>query len=144
VGTPVTVVVGELGLVIVAVPPNKLQLPIPFTGVLADMIKVPLLHCSICAGPAFAPVGVAELVKTISSTLTVHVPLLIRHSNVALLPTGTPVMVLVSDPGVLIVAVPEVKNHWPVPTTAGLAAIVKSPSLQLFRSPPAEEVVGKA
>jgi hypothetical protein len=44
-GTPVTVVVGELGLVIVAVPPNKLQLPIPFTGVLPDIKNVPVLHC---------------------------------------------------------------------------------------------------
>ena len=37
--TPVTVVVGELGLVIPAVPLKTLHVPVPTAGVLADSVK---------------------------------------------------------------------------------------------------------
>ena len=42
--SPVTVVVGELGAVIVAVPLITLQVPLPLVGVLADSWVVVTLH----------------------------------------------------------------------------------------------------
>ena len=41
---PVTVVVGELAAVIVAVPDTKLHAPVPVVGVLAAIVKVVLAH----------------------------------------------------------------------------------------------------
>jgi hypothetical protein len=44
VAKPVTVVAGELAVVIVAVPETKLQAPVPVVGVLAAIVKVLLAH----------------------------------------------------------------------------------------------------
>ncbi len=41
---PVTVVVGELAVVIVAVPDTKLHDPVPVTGVFAAIVKLEVLH----------------------------------------------------------------------------------------------------
>jgi hypothetical protein len=41
---PVTVVVGELAVVIVAVPDIKLHDPVPVTGVFAAIVKLDVLH----------------------------------------------------------------------------------------------------
>ena len=43
-GTPLTVVLKELALLIVAVPEATLQLPVPMAGAVAFRVKVPLLH----------------------------------------------------------------------------------------------------
>jgi hypothetical protein len=43
-GTPVTVVTGDVKSVIVAVPLTKVHPPVPTKGVLADNVKVELLH----------------------------------------------------------------------------------------------------
>lgn len=45
-GTPVTVDVGEEGVVIVAVPLTTFHKPVPVVGVLPASVKLPLLHCS--------------------------------------------------------------------------------------------------
>ena len=45
VGTPVTPDVGELGVVIVAVPLISVQVPVPEVGLLPAKVKMPLLHC---------------------------------------------------------------------------------------------------
>ena len=42
--SPVTVVVGEDGVVMVAVPVTSDQLPVPTAGLLAAMVKVEVLH----------------------------------------------------------------------------------------------------
>ena len=54
--TPVTVVVGEEGAVIVAVPLTILHVPVPVTGVFAAMVKLEVLQ-SVWSGPAAAVVG---------------------------------------------------------------------------------------
>ena len=43
--TPVTVVVGEAGVVMVADPACNVQTPVPGDGALCVMVKDPLLHC---------------------------------------------------------------------------------------------------
>ena len=122
---PVTVVFGKDVLVMVAVPACKLHTPVPTTAVLAAIEKMPLLHCSMSV-PASAAVGVSVLVITTSSKVDPHTaPLLIVQRNVALDPTGTPVTVVDALAGVVIVAVPEIKVHNPVPGAAAFAVIVK-------------------
>ena len=75
-------------------------------------------------------VGSALFVCTTSS-VEEHVPLVMVHRRVALVPTGTPVTVDVADEGVVIVAVPLTRLHTPVPEVAALPARVKEPLLQL-------------
>jgi hypothetical protein len=55
--TPVTVVVAEEEVVIVAEPLTMLQAPVPVEGTLAAIVKVLLLHC-VWSAPAAAVVGV--------------------------------------------------------------------------------------
>ena len=73
-------------------------------------------------------VGKALLVS-ITSSVDVQAPFVIVHLSVALVPTGTPVIVEVGDEGVVIVAVPVTTLHAPVPVTGALPASVKFPLL---------------
>jgi hypothetical protein len=70
--------------------------------------------------PAFATVTAASFVKMTTLEL-VHVPLVIVHRKVALVPAGTPVTVVVGDVESVIVPVPLIKVHDPVPTEGALA-----------------------
>ena len=54
--TPVTVVVGLVVFVIVAVPAITVQVPVPTVGAFAAIVKVLVLHCSMSV-PAAATVG---------------------------------------------------------------------------------------
>ena len=69
-------------------------------------------------------VGTAATDTTISSLDTVQLPLLMVHLNVALDPTVRPVMVVVGELEVVIVAVPLTTLHAPVPVVGVLPAIV--------------------
>src|SRR5690606_39968564 len=84
--SPVTVVVGELILVITAplAAPCMVHVPVPTPGVFPTREKVWLLHCS-WSGPAIATVGLALFVRTTSSKFE-HVPFVIVHRNVTLAP----------------------------------------------------------
>jgi hypothetical protein len=139
---PVMVVLASVELVTVAVPPITLHAPVPATGTVAFMVKVLALHCSISAAPASAVLGSALFVKITSSLLSGQVPFVMVHRNVALVPTGTPVTPLLSDPGVVTVAVPLTTVHAPLPATAAFAARVKAGLLHWGISPPALAVVG--
>ena len=75
-------------------------------------------------------VGRLLLVKTTSS-VDVQVPLVVVQRSVALVPAGMPVTVEVADDGVVIVAVPLISVHRPVPVEGVFAASVKLPLLQL-------------
>ena len=55
---PVTVVVADEGLVIVAVPERTLHIPVPTAGTVAPIVKILVLHCSISV-PATAAEGKA-------------------------------------------------------------------------------------
>ena len=110
-------------MVIVAVPLTTLQSPVPVTGILPVNVKLLLLHW-FCAAPATAVVGVALLVKMISSCVGAHTPLLVVQRSVAVLPAVMPVMVVVAEFILVIVAVPLTTVQVPVPIAAGVAAIV--------------------
>ena len=128
--TPVTVVVFEDGVVIVAVPLTKVHKPVPGEGSLAAIVNAPLLHCA-----PYVP-GVAAidaLLVSVVLLLAEQLPLVTVHFNTAGVPATTPVTVVVFDVGVVIVAVPLTNVHSPVPV-AGLppefgllAAIVNVP-----------------
>ena len=64
--TPVTVVVGEVVLVMVTAPVTILQLPVPMPGVLAAIVNVLVLQ-SVISPPAKEAVGNELLVRTTSS-----------------------------------------------------------------------------
>src|SRR5690606_6126390 len=128
---PVIVVNGFAGFVMEAVPDCMLHCPTPIAGETAAIVKVLLLHCSMLT-PASAVVGLAVLLSTSSSkVLPQTTPLLIVQRKVALVPAGTPVIVVVALAGVVIVAVPDSTVHNPVPGAAAFAAMVKFPSLHL-------------
>lgn len=57
---PVTPEVGELGLVMVAVPENTVHVPVPTTGVLPPKVAVLTPHAGFIAEPALDVVGAAE------------------------------------------------------------------------------------
>ena len=58
-----------------------------------------------------------------------QLPLLIVHISVALVPTGTPVIVVLNEVGDVIVAAPEVNVHKPVPGEGLLPANTNVPVL---------------
>src|SRR5437868_2506420 len=64
------------------------------------------------------------------------------HLKVALAPTVKPVMVVVGEEAVVIVAVPLTTVQAPVPVAGVLAAIVAVVTLHRFWSAPALDVVG--
>jgi hypothetical protein len=101
-------------------------------------------HCSINGTPASAVLGLALLVSITSSVLGVQVPLLMVQRRVALVPTGTAVTPLISEPGVVTVAVPPITLHVPLPVTAALPARVKFALLHWGISAPALAIVGVA
>jgi hypothetical protein len=125
----VTVVVGLVGVAIVAVPLTNVHKPVPTVGVLAAIVKAATLQFA-WAGPASATVGVAKFVNTTSSDVT-QVPFVMVHLRVAVLPAAT-VTAEVGLVGVVIVAVPETIVHKPVPGVGALPARVKAAMLQLF------------
>ena len=120
---PVTVVVLDVGVVIVAVPETTDHAPVPVVGLLPAIVNEAVLHW-LMSTPAFAVVGVAELVRMTSLVEAVQVPLLMVHLRVAVLPAVIPVTVVVAEDVVVIVAVPETTDHAPVPVVGALPAMV--------------------
>ena len=78
--TPVTVVLNDEALVIVAPPAIRLHDHVPIAGAVAFSVKVPELHCSI-SGPAFAALGVWSKRIVTSSLLGEHTPFVIVHRS---------------------------------------------------------------
>ncbi len=73
--------------------------------------------------------GEALLVMMISSVDGVQLLLLIVQRRVAELPEDNPVIVVVAEVGDVIVAVPLMRDHKPVPTVGLFAAMVNDPLL---------------
>jgi hypothetical protein len=140
---PVMVVVGEVLLVITAVPLCTVHCPLPTVAVLAAIVKVLVLHWSMLI-PASAIVGVALLVKITSSVVGVHTPLLMVHRKVTLKPAFNPVTVLVLLVGVVMLAplaAPTIV-HNPELMVGALPVSVKLPLLHCSWSAPALAMVG--
>jgi hypothetical protein len=141
-GTPVTPEVADDGVVIVAVPLLTDHTPVPEVAALPASVNVLVLHC-VWSVPAFATVAAASLVSTTSSEVE-HVPFVIVHFSVAALPAVIPVTPDVADDGVVIVAVPLVTVHTPVPEVAALPASVNVLVLHCVWSVPAFATVAAA
>ena len=56
---PVTVLVFEVGVVIVTAPLNTLHNPVPVVAALPANVKLPLLHCAWSTPAIVAPLGAA-------------------------------------------------------------------------------------
>ena len=129
---PVTVVVGLLGVVIVApfVAPIIDQVPVPTEGVLPAKVNVPLPHCT-CPAPAMAVVGEAVFVKIISLVEAGQNPLKIDQRSVTEAPAVKPETVELATVGELITApfVAPIIDQSPFPTEGVLPAKVKLPLL---------------
>ena len=140
---PVTVLVGEVGVVIVAAPDTTVHCPVPVLAVLPAKVVLVTLH-RFWSDPALAMVAGAAILITIVSVDVAHGLLLMVHTRVALVPTVMPVTALVGELGVLIVAVPDINVHKPVPTAGVFAAKVLLVTLHRPWSAPALAVVGRA
>ncbi len=117
---PLTPVVDSVAVVTVAVPLTTLHTPVPTTGVFP--FRVAVLRLQNCWSiSALAVVGSSDTLITTSSVVAVHVPLLIVHCNVVLVPGVKPLMAEVSELGDAMVAVPLTTLHVPIPTPAELA-----------------------
>ena len=125
---PVTVLVGEDGVVMLAVPDITVHDPEPTVGVLPAKVKLPLLHWLI-AVPATETVGCWLLVKVMSSWVLGQATLLIVHRSVALEPAAMPVTVVVGELTLVIEAEPETRLQVPVPGEAAFADNIKVPVL---------------
>ena len=121
---PVIVVVALVGVVIVAVPLTKLHKPVPVVGTFPANVKVLVLHNGMSV-PALEVVGKALFVKTTLSNEVAQTPFDIVHLKVAVVPAAKPVIVVVALVGVVMVAVPLIKLHKPVPTVGTFPANVK-------------------
>ena len=70
------------------------------------------------------------LLVNITSSNALHVPFVTVQRTVAFVPDVMPVIVVVGDPGVVIVAKPLIKVHTPLPTLGLLCVMVKVLVLQ--------------
>ena len=118
---PVMPDVGEDGVVIVPVPVIKVHAPVPINGVFPA--RDVLSRQIVWSGPALAVVGTASLFIIKSSVDIAHTPFVIVHLNV-FAPTPNPVTPDVAEPGVVIVPVPDIKVHAPVPINGEFPAKV--------------------
>ena len=123
VGTEVKVVVAEEAEVIVADPLTRLQAPVPEEGLLPAMVNVEVLHKDWSAPAADVVADASFLITT--SSVELHVPLVIVQRNVMFVFVGTEVIVVVEDDGVVIVDVPLTNDQAPVPDDGLFPAKVK-------------------
>jgi len=128
---PVIPEVGEEGVVIVAVPANTVQVPVPTAGVFPAKVAVVTLH-KFWLGPASATVGGVATLMTTSSKEAAQAGLVMVQRNVTEAPTVKPVTPEVGEEGEVMVAVPANTVHVPVPTAGVLPARVAVVVLQRF------------
>jgi hypothetical protein len=112
-GTKVTVDEADDGVVIVDVPLTNDHAPVPDDGLLPAKLKVEVLH-SDWSAPALAFVTAASFLITTSS-VELQVPLVIVQRKVIFVLVGTLVTVEVAEDDVVIVDVPLINDHAPVP-----------------------------
>src|SRR5690349_7879768 len=129
---PVTVVVGEEGVVIVpaAGPLIFVQVPAPTAGALPAMVTEPVVMQMVWSGPAFETVGGALTITEIWSLLAVQGVLVIVHWNTYVPALVMPVIVVVGEEGVVIVppAGPLTFVQRPAPAAGALPAMVAVPA----------------
>jgi len=121
--SPVTVDVGDAGVVMVQEPETIDQVPVPVVGVLPANIVLVTLH-KLWSGPASATVGAASTVTTTSSEVEPQLPLEIVHLKVVEAPIVRPLTVDVGSAGTSALPVPAIVDHAPVPTVGVFPAKV--------------------
>jgi hypothetical protein len=136
---PVTPLFGEVGDVNTPAPDTNDQLPVPVTGVLALSVMVDVQMLDVL--PADEIVGGTSLFITTVEVDGGHVPLEIVHWK-ELTPNPKPVIPEVGEVGVVIVPLPDIKVHSPVPTIGAFPAKV-AVDVQTVWVDPALETVGK-
>jgi hypothetical protein len=137
--TPVTVLVGDAGVVTVPGPLWITHAPVPGVAALPARVKLVVLH-NVWSPPAAATGAAAVLVNIISSKVGTHPPLLTLQRTVALVPGAIPVTVVVALVVLVIVAVPLCKLHVPTPIAGTVATIVNVLVLHCVMSDPASAV----
>jgi hypothetical protein len=123
-----------------ALPEITLHVPAPIVGATAERVVEVTLH-KFWLEPASAVEG-SSLIIIVTSSVLVHVPLLIVHCIAMVSPTVRPVIVVVGSAASVIVAVPETTDHAPVPTDGVFPANVAEVTLHRVWSVPALAVVG--
>jgi hypothetical protein len=118
---PVIMDVGLPGVVTVPAPAITVHKPVPVTGEFAAKFVTPE-HTS-WSGPAEEISGAAYRVMITSSDDGAHVPFEMVHRNI-FTPTDKPAIPEFGEEGVVIVPVPAISVHMPVPTIAGFPASV--------------------
>jgi hypothetical protein len=88
--------------------------------------------------------GLVLFVITTSSVVDAHDPFDTVQRSVALVPTGTPVTVVLKEFTLVTVAVPDTTLHTPVPVAGLVAFSVKVPLLHWAMSAPATAALGAA
>ena len=111
---------GELGVVIAPNPEISVQFPLPVTGEFPA--KVAVAEQINWFTPALELVGLGSTVMVTSENEAAQgeAEMVQRKIDV---PTANPEIVVVGEVGVLIVPLPEISVHKPVPETAALAFI---------------------
>ena len=137
---PVMPEVGEDGVVMVPVPVINVHTPVPIIGEFPA--NVATVEQTVWSEPALAAVGTASLFIITSSVDIAQTPFVIVQRKV-FAPTPKPVIPEVGDDGVVIVPVPVINVHAPVPIIGEFPAKVAVVE-QTVWSGPALDVVGTA
>ena len=135
---PVNPLVGDVGVVTVAVPAVTVHAPVPVVGAFAASVAVGLQI--VWSAPALDTVGNGSTFIVIVSVLAAQVPLLIDHTKV-FTPVVNPVTPDVGEAGVVTTPVPAITVHAPAPIVGVLAASI-AVGLQIVWSMPALLTVG--
>ena len=121
---PLTVVVAELELVNTAVPDTTLHVPVPVVGVLAASVVLLVVIHNVCDGPALAKLVAGSTWMVIVLEVDEHVPTeVIFHCN-TFIPKPRFVIVEFGDNELVIVPLPLITLHVPIPVVGVLAASV--------------------
>ncbi len=139
---PVMVVFSKVGFVIAPLPETNVHKPVPTIGVFAAIVVEGEEIQSVCVVPAFATVGLSFTRIEIVDEEGAHGGFEMVHSN-TFNPNPNPVTDVVGDSELVIVPLPETKDHVPIPTVAVLAFInAFGLVMQTVWLNPAFEIVG--
>jgi hypothetical protein len=120
---PVMVLVAERELVIVPLPETFIHRPVPEVGMFPARVVDPVLTQIVWLGPAFEMEGSGIPVIVTFEAEAGQGKFVILHRK-TFGPVPRPVTVVFGRRGFVIVPLPEINVHEPVPTAAVLPAIV--------------------
>jgi hypothetical protein len=116
-------VVEESEFVMVPLPEIRLQVPVPVTGVFAAIVVIGLEIQIVWLGPALAVVGAGFTIIATVDAEDAHGELEMVHWKI-FVPVPSPVTDVIGESEFVIVPLPEIKVHAPVPIIGAFAAMV--------------------